>query len=316
MDEHIYVNELQDRQGKEIVGFYMVEEKEIREGKNGLFMRLRLADRSGSLAGYVWKDFQKAAEQFDQGDIVKVKAMVQNFKGQVQLNISQLRYADVSEYDMEIYLAHSKYPPELLSERFFGYIDKIQNTFLKQLLKDIFDDKDFFHAFLHAPAAKSWHHNYIHGLIEHTVSVVSICEFVSTIYPVNQDLLITGALMHDMGKVMEYTTKAPYDFTDVGRLVGHLTLADQLICEKARSIAGFPDELLLHLRHLILSHHGIYENASVRLPQTLEAVVLHHCDNLDAQSIGVAQIIEASPKDADWTEYDRLNNRYYKLTKL
>ncbi len=316
MSQHIYINELQDQQNKEIMGFYLVGEKEIREGKNGQFMRLRLADRSGALNAYVWKDFQKVAEDFDEGDVIKIKAMVQSYKGQIQLNISQLRFADSSEYDMDMYLAHSKFPPELLSEKFFAFIDKIQNTFLKQLLKELFEDKDFFAAFLHAPAAKSWHHNYIHGLIEHTVSVASICEFVSTLYPVNQDLLITGALLHDMGKVLEYSSKPPIDFTDIGRLVGHLTLADQLICEKAKGIIGFPDELLIHLRHLILAHHGIYENASVRLPQTLEATVLHLCDNLDAQSIGVSQIIESAPKDAAWTEYDRLNNRYYKITKL
>ena len=316
MSQHIYINELQDQQNKEIMGFYLVGEKEIREGKNGQFMRLRLADRSGALNAYVWKDFQKVAEDFDEGDVIKIKAMVQSYKGQIQLNISQLRFADSSEYDMDMYLAHSKFPPELLSEKFFAFIDKIQNTFLKQLLKELFEDKDFFAAFLHAPAAKSWHHNYIHGLIEHTVSVASICEFVSTLYPVNQDLLITGALLHDMGKVLEYSSKPPIDFTDIGRLVGHLTLADQLICEKAKGIIGFPDELLIHLRHLILAHHGIYEIASVRLPQTLEATVLHLCDNLDAQSIGVSQIIESAPKDAAWTEYDRLNNRYYKITKL
>lgn len=316
MDKHIFISELQDQVGKELTAYYLVAEKEIREGKNGLFMRLRLQDRTGALTGYVWKDFQKADEEFSEGDVIKIRGMVQSYKGQIQLNISQLRFADHSEYDLELYMMRSKIPPEVLSERFFDIIDSIENTFLNRLLRDIFEDKEFFSDFLRAPAAKNWHHNYIHGLIEHTVSVATICRAVSSLYPVNLDLLLAGALLHDVAKVYEYTTKVPFDFTDIGRLVGHLTLSDQLICEKARLITGFPPELLLHLRHLVLSHHGEYEKASVRLPQTIEATVLHLCDNLDAQSVGVSQLIEAAPKDAQWTEFDRLNSRYYKITRI
>ena len=316
MIQHTFINELQEQQNKEVTAYYLVAEKEIREGKNGQFMRLRVMDRSGSVTGYVWKDFLKVAEEFGEGDVVKIRATVQNYKGQIQLNISQLRFADHSEYDPDLYLTRSKIPPEILSERFFSYVDKVENTFLNRLLRDIFEDKDFFALYLKAPAAKSWHHNYIHGLIEHTVSVASICEFVSSMYPVNQDLLLSGALLHDVAKVMEYSAKPPIEFTDLGRLIGHLSLSDQLICEKARAITGFPEELLLHLRHLVLAHHGEYEKASVRLPQTLEATILHLCDNLDAQSIGVTQLIEAAPKDAEWTEFDKLNSRYYKITRV
>jgi 3'-5' exoribonuclease len=316
MEQHIKISDLQNMTGTEIIGFYLVAEKELREGKNGMFLRLKVQDRSGALTGYVWKDAPAISEQFSEGDVVKIKAMVQNYKGQIQLNISQIRFADHSEYNIEDYLVRSKIEPEVLAERFFSFVDKVQNPFLNKLLNSIFQDKDFFNAYLNAPAAKSWHHNYIHGLIEHTVSVASICDYVSTLYPVNYDLLITGALLHDVAKVMEYTAKAPVDFTDIGRLVGHLSLSDQLVCEKSAAIVGFPSQLLLHLRHLILSHHGEYEKASVRLPQTLEAWVLHLCDNLDAQSTGVAQLIDAAPNDAVWTEFDRINNRYYMITRI
>ncbi len=143
--------------------------------------------------------------------------------------------------------------------------------------------------------------------------MAALCEFASTLYPVNYDLLITGALLHDVAKVQEYDHRRNIDFTDAGRLIGHLALSDQMVCENAAKILGFPEELLLHLRHLILSHHGEYEKGSVRLPQTLEAIVLHHCDNLDAQATGVAQLIAAIPQNAVWSEYDKLNNRYYKI---
>lgn len=316
MDNHIKIQDFQSMVGTEVIGFYLVAEKELREGKNGHFLRLRLQDRSSSVVGYVWKDGQALSEQFSEGDVVKIKAVVQSYKGQIQVNISQVRFADHSEYNLEDYLLRSKIPPEVLAERFFEFVDKVENPFLNKLLHNIFDDKEFFNGYLNAPAAKSWHHNYIHGLIEHTVSVASICEFVSSLYPVNTDLLLTGALLHDAAKVLEYTRKPPVDFTDIGRLVGHLTLSDQMICETAKGIVGFPDSLLMHLRHLVLSHHGEYEKASVRLPQTMEAIVLHLCDNLDAQSVGVKQLIEAAPPEAEWSEFDKLNSRYYKLTRF
>jgi 3'-5' exoribonuclease len=132
-------------------------------------------------------------------------------------------------------------------------------------------------------------------------------------YNVNYDLLMAGAMLHDVAKVYEYDNKPAIEFTTMGRLVGHLSLGDQLICSKAALINNFPPEVLMLLRHLILAHHGEYEKASVRLPQTLEAIVLHHADNLDAQTVGVMQMVEAAPADAVWTEYDKLNNRYYYL---
>jgi 3'-5' exoribonuclease len=316
MMDQLNISDFSDHKGKEVIGFYLVAEKELREGKNDQFLRLRLQDRTGSLAAYVWKDAQKMSEGFAEGDVVKIKALVNVYKEQLQLNISQIRFADHSEYDLEMLILKSVKDPTALAEKFFGFVDKIENIFLSKLIRSIFEDKDLFTRFSEAPAAKNWHHNYKHGLLEHTVTVATLCDFAASLYPVNYDLLISGALLHDFGKVWEYSDKAVIDFTDLGRLVGHLTLADQFISEQSRRITGFPDEILLNLRHLILAHHGEYEKASVRLPQTLEALVLHLCDNLDAQTTGVAQLLAAAPDTAVWTEFDKLNNRYYHLTKI
>ena len=199
-----------------------------------------------------------------------------------------------------------------LSEKLFNYMDGIKNSYLKQLLSKIFDDKEFFTRFAQAPAAKTWHHNYIGGLLEHTISVASICEFATHLYKIDKDLLITGALLHDIGKVLEYSIKPTIEFTAEGRLVGHIPLGDHILSTKSAEIDNFPPDLLFKLRHLVLSHHGEYEKASARLPQTLEAIVLHHADNFDAQTVGVAQLVESVQNDdAKWTEYDKLNNRYY-----
>lgn len=309
--DRIEVKELSQFVGKEITGYYLATEKELREGKNDFFLKIRLQDKSGSINGNVWNNAQKEAEGFEEGDVVKLKAMVISYKGQIQLTISKIRLADKSEFDLDDFLAKSNKDPNQMAEEFFKFMDSVQDINLKQLLKSIFDDKEFFAKFAYAPAAKSWHHNYIHGLLEHTVSVARICDFTSQFYNVNRDLLITGALMHDMAKVYEYEQKPAIEFSVIGRLVGHLSLGDQLVCAKAAQINNFPSELLMMVRHMILAHHGEYEKASVRLPQTIEALALHLADNLDAQTIGVQQLLEITPTDAVWSEFDKLNNRYY-----
>jgi 3'-5' exoribonuclease len=309
--DRIEVKELQQFTGKEISGFYLAAEKELREGKQGYYMRLRLQDKSGSINANVWNNAQKEAENFEEGDVIKIAAMVTNYKGQTQLSISKIRLADKSEFNLEDYLAKSQKDPSQLADEFFQFLESVQDAHLKQLLKSIFDDKEFFSKFSFAPAAKSWHHNYIHGLLEHTVSVARICDYMSKLYTVHHDLLITGALLHDFGKVYEYEQKPAIEFTALGRLVGHLTIGDQIVCAKAALINNFPSELLMMVRHMILAHHGEYEKASVRLPQTIEALVLHLADNLDAQTIGVQQLLELTPADSEWSEFDKLNNRYY-----
>jgi len=311
MEDHILVKDLHELTGKELTGFYLVMEKELREGKAGYYLRLKLQDRSGSISANIWTNAEKEAENFDEGDIIKIKGSVVSYKGQTQLTIQKVRYADHSEYHIEDFLSRSKKDPDFLSQELFRFIDSVENQYLKQLLKSIFEDKDFFSQFYLSPAAKSWHHNFIHGLLEHTVSVAQLCDFLCVQYPVNRDLLITGALLHDSSKVIEYNNKPNIDFTDLGRLVGHLSLADEMVCKKAGLINLFPSDLLMHVRHLILAHHGEYEKASVRLPQTLEALVLHLADNLDAQSTGVMQFIDSAPPGAKWTEFDKLNSRYY-----
>jgi len=310
--DRIEVKELSQFVGKEIKGFYLAAEKELREGKQQQqYLRLRLQDKSGSCNANVWNNAQAAAQSFNEGDVINITANVVSYKGQVQLSITKLRFADKSEYDLNDFLAKSQKDPAQLADEFFRFLDSVQNSYLKQLLKSIFEDKVFFNQFTFAPAAKTWHHNYIHGLLEHTVSVARIVEFLSKQYTVDYDLIMTGALLHDSGKVFEYEHKPAIEFTDIGRLVGHLTLADEMVCEHARKINNFPPKLLMIVRHLILAHHGEYEKASVRLPQTLEALVLHLADNLDAQTIGVQQLMELTPVDSDWSEYDKLNNRYY-----
>ncbi len=314
MDLKIYVKNLSDYLGKEISSDFLVTQKELREGTKDYYIRLRLADNTGSVVGNVWNNAHRLSQLFEEGDVIRIKAMVISYKSQIQLTVNKIRKLEESQYDITNFIETTSKDVNKLSDQLFGFINTIKNEYLKKLLLLIFDDKEFYAEFSKSPAAKSWHHNYVGGLLEHTVSVATICNFVSKMYEVDRDLLVAGALVHDIGKVMEYQIKASIDFSDEGRLIGHLALGDQFVCDKAKLINNFPKTLLVKLRHLILSHHGEYEKASVRLPQTLEAVVLHYADNIDAQTIGVQQLINSGKSvDAAWSEYDKLNNRYYFL---
>ncbi|MCK4695608.1 MAG: HD domain-containing protein [Candidatus Cloacimonetes bacterium] len=312
MENKLFVNEIGQYLNKEIMNDFLVSQKELREGTKDFYLRLKLTDKTGSISANVWNNAQTISEKFKEGDIIRIKGIVISYKSQIQITVNKVRVLNEDEYDLSEFIATSSKDINKLSDKLFQYIENIKDVHLKKLLLEIFEDKDFFKLFLKSPAAKTWHHNFIGGLIEHTISVVSICDFVSFLYPVDKDLLISSALLHDIGKVYEYNVKSTIDFTPMGRLIGHISLGDQIIYEKAAKINNFPKNTLMKLRHLILAHHGEYEKASVRLPQMLEAIVLHHADNLDAQTVGVKQIIESVQNDkAEWSEYDVLNNRYY-----
>lgn len=312
MNGKIFVKELKEHLNKEFISNFLVSQKELREGAKDFYIRLKLNDSTGSVPGNVWNNAKVIAEKFKVGDVIQVKGVVISYKAQLQVTVNKISKVPEEEYNLSDYLETTSKDVNKLSEKLFNYVEGIGNSYLKQLLSKIFDDKEFFTKFAQAPAAKTWHHNYIGGLLEHTVAVASICEFSTHLYKVDKDLLITGALLHDVGKVLEYNIKPTIEFTAEGRLVGHIPLGDHIVCEKAAEIDNFPPDLLFKLRHLILSHHGEYEKASARLPQTLEAIVLHHADNFDAQTVGVAQLVESVQNDdAKWTEYDKLNNRYY-----
>lgn len=312
MSHRFKIEQLKEFVNQEIVSDYLVIQKELREGSKSKYLRLVLADNTGNITANIWNNAETFDSKFDTGDVVRIKAQVITFKGKYQLSISKVKTLLPEEYDLTEFVATTDKDINKLSDKLFMFIDSIKNEFLKELLNNIFEDKEFYTIFAQAPAAKTWHHNYVGGLLEHTISVATICDFASHHYPVDRDLLLTGALLHDIGKTQEYSLKSAIDFTTEGRLIGHISLGDQLVCKKVENINNFPKKLTMKLRHLILSHHGEYEFASARLPQTIEAVLLHQADNLDAQTVGVKQLVEAQKnEEAEWSDFDRLNNRFY-----
>jgi 3'-5' exoribonuclease len=314
MTQRFKIKQLGKLVNQEIVSDFLVTTKELREGAKSKYLRLIFADDSGSMVGNIWSNAESFDDKFQEGDVVRIKAQVITYKGKYQLNVSKVKALQPEEFDLTQFVASTEKDINQLSEKLFLFIDSLQNEPLQKLLSNIFDDKEFYSIFAQAPAAKSWHHNYVGGLLEHTVSVATICDFSSHHYPIDRDLLLAGAILHDIGKTREYSLKSSIDFTTEGRLVGHIPLGDQMICQEIAKIDNFPKNLAMKLRHLILAHHGEYEFASARLPQTIEAVLLHQADNLDAQTVGVKQLIEAQQNDAaEWSDFDRLNNRFYYL---
>jgi len=312
MAQRFKIEQLGKMVNQEIVSDFLVTQKDLREGTKSKYLRLALADSSGTMTGNIWSNAESFDDKFAIGDIVRIKAQVITFKGKYQLNISKVKALMLEEYDLVDFVATTEKDINQLSEKLFMFIDSLKNEYLKELLSNIFEDKEFYTIFAQAPAAKTWHHNYVGGLLEHTISVATICDFASHHYPIDRDLLLVGAILHDIGKTREYSLKSSIDFTTEGRLIGHIPLGDQLICKEMEKINNFPSNLAMKLRHLILSHHGEYEFASARLPQTIEAVLLHQADNLDAQTVGVKQLVEAQQnEDAEWSDFDRLNNRFY-----
>ena len=307
----INVNDLANCINQEIDSYYMVVEKDLRQGNRDYFLRLKLADSSGFVVANIWKNATVKAEMFEVGDVIQVRGMVIKYNKYIQITINEVINMEEKDYELAELVPSTKKDITELTDMFFEYVDSVQNEHLSLLLKAIFDDKKILNLFISSPAAKGWHHNYAGGLLEHTLAVTKICDFASSLYPVDRDLVICGAILHDLGKIYEYDSAIGIDFSDEGRLIGHFVIVDRIITDNAIKIDLFPKELLMKLRHMVLAHHGEYEKGSVRLPQTLEAHLLHLADNMDAQVTGVKQIIEASSDNSKWSEFDKLNQKFY-----
>jgi len=216
------------------------------------------------------------------------------------------------EYDVEQFIPTSNVEATEMHNEILTIISAIGNEHLRRLLESIFGDEEFMTAFLRSPAARVWHHSCIGGLAQHVRDMAHIAERVAEVYSeVDRDLLMTGVLIHDLGKVRELEVTNRIDYSDQGRLLGHIMLGVELIEDRMRSIEGFPAELSLRLKHMILSHHGSLEHGSPIVPMTIEAILLHYIDNLDAQARGTLQVLEKeTPRFGKWTEYVKLLDRF------
>lgn len=304
--------------GQEITDFFVCANKIAKVDRNDRkFLDLRLANANGKIIAKMWDVSDETIESFDNHDIVKVQAVVNpGFQGgDHELKVKQIRRANAEdEIDMTALLAASPRDLEEMRAELATVRASIYNRDLAALLDSIFDDDTRYRSFCEAPAAKGVHHNYLHGLLEHTVAVCEISSAIADQYPeINRDLLVTGAILHDIGKIDEFNYSTAIDYSDRGRLLGHIVLGERIVTAAISKLDSFPGELELQLLHLILAHHGELEYGSPQPAQTLEAFVLHHADNIDAKANVFAR--KRADTDDDWSGYDRVFNRFFYLKK-
>jgi 3'-5' exoribonuclease len=301
-------------EGDSVTSFFLVKQAQVRQRRSGdPYLSMVLGDRTGEMAAVMWEGVQEASKELVEGDIVKVQGLLGTYQGDRQLTITRLRKAAPEEVAPEDYLPRSLEDPVGLIARLQETVDGMVEPYLKRLLRDLLADEGFMTDFTVAPAAKTIHHAALGGLLEHTASVVGLCRVLADYYPaVDRDLLLAAAMLHDVGKVRELTWNRVFDYTDAGRLLGHITLGALLVEARIREIPDFPEGLAQRLLHCILSHHGELEWGSPRRPKTLEALVLHYAEDLDGKVnsfLGFAQQ-HADPQHPGWTQFNKALDRY------
>lgn len=298
--------------GDKVERIMVVAKKVRRDFTGGKFLLFQFSDMEGILKGVLWEPADDIERGVMVDDVVRVSGEIQEYQGSLQLRISGIEKVAEGEYDPSIFLPASNRPVAELYDDILKLIAAVNDENLRGLLQAIFEDEGFRKSLTRAPAAKGWHHSYIGGLVEHTYDMVQLALKAAEIYPdVDRDLLLAGVLLHDIGKIEELSVTNHIDYSDSGRLLGHITLGVEFLDEYLRGIEGFPRELGVKLKHMIVSHHGLLENGSPIVPMTVEALLLHYIDNLDAQVRGVNQVLEKSTgRNGRWTEYVRLLDRY------
>jgi 3'-5' exoribonuclease len=293
-----------------ITGFFSVRKKTVREYARGRFVSLELGDCSGRIGAVCWEPNQFCLTELEAGTVVKVRGVVGEYNDKQQLTVSRIRLAQSEEYTIEEILPHSSQPIGQRRHRLLSLAERIENSYVKALTDAFFEDESWMSEFLNAPAGKLWHHAFVGGLAEHSANVAQLALDVSSHYDfLNKDYLLFGGLFHDAGKMAAYSSGTMFDFTDEGRLVGHICLADHWICERAGRLETFPPELLTKLRHLVLSHQGELEYATPVVPQIPEAFVVYYCDEIDSK-MGAIDRIRTKQGGVGWSEYVKLLNRY------
>jgi len=311
-EKKIFINLI--REGQVVEDIFMIRNAPRAETRSGKpYLILTLMDRSGEIGARVWDNVDAFMEICKPGNLVLVTAQAQVYMGTLQLKVDAVRKIDEKEIDRTLFMQTTRKNIEGMGREIDLLAASIKNRFYKKLLQAFFSDKEFFKQFMTAPAAKSLHHAYLGGLLEHTLAVARLAEMLAANYPVlDRDLLLSGALLHDIGKTKEFSFDTyPFEYTDQGRLMGHLVLGAEMIQARIKDISGFPEDLSTRLQHLVLSHHGRYEFGSPALPMMSEAFVLHFLDDLDAKLNFIGRLEEQTPECGyQWTDFQRVLERF------
>lgn len=301
--------------GDNVLSFLAIRKKELRKkyDSDDFYLLLELGDATGRISASVWDDAKSLFSELDVGDVAKVKGTVATYKGRTTINIDKIRKAAAEEYEITQLMAVVPKDRDLLWKQLRELISTVTQPSLKALLDEIFTTEDIKQRFYDVPAGKLWHHNYLGGLLEHTLSVTTIALQIASNYPgVNRDLLVAAGLLHDIGKIDTYQYQTFIDYTDKGRLVGHIVLGSQLVTGFIRQMDAFPEILETELIHLILSHQGKLEQASPVVPMTLEGLILYYADEVDSKANAFLRIKGKEQKPGQkWSSFINLTGQYY-----
>lgn len=296
------------REGQKLTGTYLCKTKQILKTKAGkTYYSIILQDKTGTADGKIW-DLNNGIANFEEMDYIYCEGMVTTFQGNIQMNISRLRKSEEGEYDPADYIPATEKDVAQMYEEILAYVQSVKNPYLHKLLTLFFvEDEAFIREFKRHSAAKSVHHGFLGGLLEHTLSVTDMCNYFANAYPnIHRDLLITAALFHDMGKIDEIASFPRNDYTDEGQLLGHIFIGAKKLSQAVSQIDGFPKKLENELLHCILAHHGKLEFGSPKVPALLEAMALHLADNADAKLQTLTEIFRQAGDNMDWIGFNRM----------
>ncbi len=308
----VFVENIRERDWVESV--FLVRDKITATAKNGKpYLTLKLMDRSGEVEGRVWDNVETISAGFEKDDFVVVSGKASVYLGKMQLVVQNLVRVDDSQVNLDDFLPVAHRSREEMLGELDGRVASLANPHLKRLMEAFLADQEFMAGYSSAPAAKSMHHVYLGGLLDHSLSVATLADNLSNHYrDLDRDLLMVGALLHDIGKVAELRYSRSFEYTDAGKLLGHIVMGVELVEEKVRLLRDFPPQLAMLLKHLLLSHHGQYEFGSPKRPKTLEAVVLNFIDDLDSKVNGITSYLsKEKTSDGEWSSYHRFYDRYF-----
>ncbi|QXE93004.1 HD domain-containing protein [Geomonas subterranea] len=306
------VAEIKDRDIVEAV--FLVKEKIVAMAKNGKpYLTLKLMDKTGEVDAKIWDNADQVGSLFDRNDFLAVKGKASVYLGKMQLIVSELKRVPEESVQLADFLPETASDIEAMVAQLHALVASLTDPDLARLLRSFFEDPELLAQYRTAPAAKGMHHVYLGGLLEHSLAVAKLVDAMVPLYQgLNRDLLVAGALLHDIGKVREMTYLRCFDYSDEGKLIGHITIGVEMLQERIARLPGFPVELAMLLKHMILSHHGQYEYGSPKRPKTLEATILNYLDDLDSKINGIRTHIRKEPDNPSrWTSYHRLYDRYF-----
>jgi 3'-5' exoribonuclease len=305
--KEFFISECPQQENKVVTSSFVVASKQVKAKKNGEpYLALTLADRTGQIEAKMWDNVEEFVDTFEQDDFLKIKGLVNKYKNRFQLTIHKLRRMEEAEIDFTDYLPKTTKDIGELWQTLAEFVATFQNPHLKSLVELFMADPEIAERYRNAPAAKTLHHAYIGGLLDHVVSLFRSCDLLCRNYPqINRDLLLTGAFLHDIGKLQELTYNRAFSYTTRGQLLGHMIIELEMLQAKLAKLPDFPPELKTLIEHMIISHHGQYEFGSPKLPMFPEALMLHYLDDLDSKMEAMrAQFQRESELEGPWTSYN------------